>query len=269
VVKVTYPHLTQLSSLSQIVMLTGTSPRVDFITDVDWHESHKFLKVEFPTTIRSPTANYEIQFGHVSRPTHFNTSWDMARFEVCGHKWGDLSEYNFGFALLNDSKYGYQCHRNILRLSLLRSPKAPDNECDMGSQHFVYSVFPHKGNLQESDVIKEAYSLNYPLRVAHLPRHASENLSGAFKCTSEDGGKSVIIETVKLAEEKDGVVVRVYESLGGLTKFQLSSSLPFKGLVKCNGLEKHESHLHWDKEKGISESISLTPFQVNTLKLLL
>eukprot|EP01112_Ceratiomyxa_fruticulosa_P015164 TRINITY_DN4432_c0_g1_i2.p1 TRINITY_DN4432_c0_g1~~TRINITY_DN4432_c0_g1_i2.p1 ORF type:complete len:1042 (+),score=228.32 TRINITY_DN4432_c0_g1_i2:83-3208(+) len=267
VVQVQYPHLTQLSSISQVITLTATSPRVDFITDVDWHESRKFLKVEFPTSVRSPTATYEIQFGHVTRPTHFNTTWDMARFEVCGHRWGDLSEYNFGFALLNDSKYGYQCHRNVLRLSLLRAPKSPDDECDMGSQHFVYSILPHKGTLQESDVIKEGYALNYPLRVTGLPQHAAENLSTTFKVISEEGSKSVIIETIKIAEDKDGVVLRVYESLGGLAKFKLSSSLPFKGLVKCSGLEAQEKHLQWDR--GVSEEITLTPFQVNTFKLLL
>lgn len=49
---------------------------------VHWHEAHKFLKVEFPARVRSPHATYEIQFGHLQRPTHRNTSWDWARFEV-------------------------------------------------------------------------------------------------------------------------------------------------------------------------------------------
>jgi alpha-mannosidase len=109
------------SVLKQVISLTALSAILEFELEVDWHESHQFLKVEFPLEIRSLHATYEIQYGHFQRPTHWNTSWDVAKFEVCAHKWVDFSESGYGVALLNDSKYGHSVHGNLLRLSLLRS----------------------------------------------------------------------------------------------------------------------------------------------------
>ena len=108
-------------------------------------------------------ATYEIQFGHLERPTHMNTSWDMGRFEVCGQKWADLSEPGYGVALLNDCKYGYDVEGNVMRLSLLRSPVSPDPVADKGRHEFTYALLPHSGDLREGRVIEEAYSLNVPL----------------------------------------------------------------------------------------------------------
>jgi alpha-mannosidase len=101
--------------------LSALSQRLDFVCELDWKETHKFLKVEYPLNVRSDVATYETQFGHLERPTHFNTSWDVAKFEVCAQKWADVSEYGFGVSLLNDCKYGHATHANMLRLSLLRS----------------------------------------------------------------------------------------------------------------------------------------------------
>ncbi|XP_031420687.1 alpha-mannosidase 2C1 isoform X2 [Clupea harengus] len=106
------------STITQEVILDADCPYLKFSTQVEWAESHKFLKVEFPVRVRSPDATYEIQFGHLQRPTHRNTSWDWARFEVWGHRWADLSEHGFGVAVLNDCKYGYSCFQNTLTLSL-------------------------------------------------------------------------------------------------------------------------------------------------------
>ncbi|KTG45452.1 hypothetical protein cypCar_00008256 [Cyprinus carpio] len=155
------------STIKQEILLDACCPYIKFNTQVDWEESHKFLKVEFPVQVRSPNATYEIQFGHLQRPTHRNTSWDWARFEVWGHKWADLSEHGFGVALLNDSKYGYSIHENIMTLSLLRAPKAPDANADMGSHNFTYALMPHTGLFQDASVIQYAYNLNFPLHVFH------------------------------------------------------------------------------------------------------
>lgn len=125
-------NLSPTSKLRQVISLSSISPRLDFTTSVDWNENRKFLKVEFPFNIQSDYATYETAFGWVQRPTHYNTSWDLAKFEVCGHKFADLSEYGYGVALLNDCKYGYATHGNVMRLSLLRAPKAPDANCDIG-----------------------------------------------------------------------------------------------------------------------------------------
>ncbi|XP_045569898.1 alpha-mannosidase 2C1, partial [Salmo salar] len=136
-------RISDKSTITQEIILDAMCPYVRFNTQVEWLESHKFLKVEFPVRVRSPNATYEIQFGHLQRPTHRNTSWDWARFEVWGHKWADLSEHGFGVSLLNDSKYGYSVYQNTLTLSLLRAPKAPDANADMGSHQFTYAVMPH------------------------------------------------------------------------------------------------------------------------------
>ncbi|XP_036125436.1 alpha-mannosidase 2C1 isoform X2 [Molossus molossus] len=133
------------SRLSQEVVLDVGCPYVRFHTEVHWHEDHKFLKVEFPARVRSPQATYEVQFGHLQRPTHQNTSWDWARFEVWAHRWMDLSEHGFGLALLNDCKYGASVRGSVLSLSLLRAPKAPDATADMGRHEFTYALMPHKG----------------------------------------------------------------------------------------------------------------------------
>ncbi|KAF3854847.1 hypothetical protein F7725_022902 [Dissostichus mawsoni] len=136
-------RISDKSTITQEIIMDAMCPYIKFNTKVTWAESHKFLKVEFPVRVRSPNATYEIQFGHLQRPTHRNTSWDWARFEVWGHKWADLSEHNFGVALLNDCKYGYSVHKNTMTLSLLRAPKAPDVNADMGTHQFTYAIMPH------------------------------------------------------------------------------------------------------------------------------
>ncbi|KAL7980375.1 hypothetical protein Chor_014704 [Crotalus horridus] len=144
-------QLSKSSVLTQEVILDAASPYISFRTQVDWNEAHKFLKVEFPAKVRSPNATYEIQFGHLQRPTHWNTSWDWARFEVWSHKWADLSEHGFGVALLNDCKYGCSVHGNVMSLSLLRAPKSPDATADIGRHQFTYAVMPHLDSFQDAE----------------------------------------------------------------------------------------------------------------------
>ncbi|KAH8022840.1 hypothetical protein HPB51_006068 [Rhipicephalus microplus] len=136
------------SVMTQTVIIDAVHPYLRFDTEVEWKENHKFLKVEFPVNILSRRATYEIQFGNVERPTHSNTSWDWAKYEVYGHKWIDLSEHGHGVALLNTCKYGHAVHGNVMRLSLLRAPKSPDPEADMGHHKFTYALMPHQGPLE-------------------------------------------------------------------------------------------------------------------------
>ena len=112
--------------------VSGQPSYIEMESEVEWHETMKFLKVEFPVNITNTEASYETQYGIIRRPTHYNTSWDMAKFEVCCHKWADLSEHGYGVSILNDSKYGFATCGNLMRLSLLRAPKAPDAHADMG-----------------------------------------------------------------------------------------------------------------------------------------
>uniref|UniRef100_A0A8B9KFC3 alpha-mannosidase n=1 Tax=Astyanax mexicanus TaxID=7994 RepID=A0A8B9KFC3_ASTMX len=224
------------SSITQEVILDANCPYIKFKTKVDWAEAHKFLKVEFPVQVRSPNATYEIQFGHLQRPTHRNTSWDWARFEVWGHKWADLSEHGFGVALLNDCKYGYSVYQNIMTLSLLRAPKAPDANADMGQHEFTYAVMPHAGSFQEAAVIQHAYNLNFPLRLIHDVKVAQP--WSAFTLNTS----AVILETVKQAEgKKNALVIRLYESHGSSVSAVLSTSLSVQEAWYCDLLERPDT----------------------------
>ncbi len=246
------------SRMSQRVRLTALSRRLDFICDVDWQEAHTLLRAECPVGIRAMEAAYEIQFGHIRRPTHANTSWDMARFEVCAQRWADLSEHGYGVALLNDCKYGYAIRGNRLRLSLLRSPKSPDPNADMGPHHFTYALLPHEGTPQDGGVLREAAALNHPLHLA--PTAAGEAEVSWFAVDSP----GIVIDTVKRAEDSGDLVVRLYEAHGGHAEARLTSSLPVAGVRECSLLEDDGEELTWT---GGGVDLSFRPFQIRSLKL--
>uniref|UniRef100_A0A671UTI6 Alpha-mannosidase 2C1 n=1 Tax=Sparus aurata TaxID=8175 RepID=A0A671UTI6_SPAAU len=256
-------RISDKSTIKQEIVMDAMCPYIKFNTEVQWAESHKFLKVEFPVRVRSPNATYEIQFGHLQRPTHRNTSWDWARFEVWGHKWADLSEHNFGVALLNDCKYGYSVHENTMTLSLLRAPKAPDANADMGTHHFTYAIMPHAGSFQEASVIQSAYNLNFPLRSIQCSPNTIP--WSAFSVSSA----AIILETIKQAEDrKRALVLRLYESHGSSVTTTLCTTLPVREAWHCDLLERHDptqpAHM-------TSEGITLTfsPFQIVSLLLIL
>ena len=225
---------------------------------MDWREKNQFLKVEFPLALRSDHATYEIQFGHVRRPTHFNTSWDFARFEVSAHRWADLSEPNYGVALLNDSKYGYACHGNVLRLSLLRSPKSPDPTADMGEHRFRYALFPHEGGPQNGGVIPEAAAFNQPLRIfASSAKDQSESFFGV-------DNPAVVLDTVKMAEDSGDLLLRLYESHGAHQTAVISTSLAVKSAARVNLLECEDQPV--PSEPHLIK-LALRPFELVTLKM--
>ena len=151
------------STIVQTYRLWANSARLDIATDIDWHERRILLKARFPLAIRSDTATFECAHGVIRRPTHRNTSWDTARFEVAAHRFADLSEHGYGVALLNDGKYGHHALGNELGLSLLRSPAYPDPLADEGRQSFTYALYPHSGDWLTGGVLAEAEDLNQPL----------------------------------------------------------------------------------------------------------
>uniref|UniRef100_A0A8C3DCS8 Alpha-mannosidase 2C1 n=1 Tax=Corvus moneduloides TaxID=1196302 RepID=A0A8C3DCS8_CORMO len=252
------------STLTQEIILDARCPYLRFLTQVEWKEAHKFLKVEFPVQVRSTNATYEIQFGHLQRPTHWNTSWDWARFEVWAHKWLDLSEHGFGVALLNDCKYGASAHRNILSLSLLRAPKSPDSTADIGHHQFTYAVMPHRGSFQEAGVIQQAYNLNFPLHA--VPASCAQCPAwSAFSVSSP----AIVLETVKQAEDRpEAVVVRLYEAHGSTVTAWLQTSLPVKEAILCDLLERPavQGRLPLEQQ-GLR--LSFTPFHVLSVLLVL
>lgn len=258
-VRFTHP-ISERSSLVQTVTLTAIDRRLAVDCEVSWFEDEKFLKVEFPFNIRASQATYEIQFGHLERPTHFNNSWDMARFEVCGHRWADLAEPDFGVALLNDCKYGYATLGNVMRLSLLRAPLTPDPEADRGDYHrFSYAVMPHAGSFQEAGVIDEAARFNVPLQL--VPTAAEAGQRGFF----EVDAYAIMVDTVKRSEDGKDLILRLYEAHGTRGTCHLTSTLPIAEAWHCNLLEDCEEPLTWDADEGAA--IAYTPFQVQTIRL--
>jgi alpha-mannosidase len=240
------------------MVLDAGSRVLRFETEVDWQEQHKFLKVGFPVDVRSARATYEIQFGHVERSTHANTSWDQARFEVCAHRWADLGEPGYGVALLNDCKYGYDILGSVMRLSLLRSPTHPDPSADRGKHRFTYALMPHPGDFRQGGVIAAAEDLNAPLRVVRgAPGSPRRSLI-------EVDAPQVVVETVKRAEDSDSVIVRLYESWGGRCKARLRTSLPVSKAHLCDLLERNRDEL--PIQDGVIE-VALEPFKILTLKL--
>lgn len=253
------------STLTQDIELTAASPYLTCTTSVTWGENRKFLKALFDTSIHSQRASFDIQFGHLERPTHMNTSWDSARYEVCGHKWADLSEYDWGLAVLNNSKYGWMARGHTLALSLLRSPKAPDDTADMHHHTFQYALLPHTGTLQEADIVRRGYEFNNPLTLLQVPHDRSEWSAASVE------GSGAVVHTIKPAEDGSGdLVLRLYESNAAKTKITLKVSWPVTSVKKCNGLEEVGEELSFTQADGVTSiPLSLTPFSIYALRITL
>ncbi|HZJ26773.1 MAG TPA: alpha-mannosidase [Acidimicrobiia bacterium] len=250
------------STITQEVSLTAGARRIEFATDVDWHESNRLLKVAFPVAVRAPEASYEIQFGFVRRPTHANTTWDEARFEVCAQRWADLSESGYGVALLNDCKYGYDVTGNVLRLSLLRAPSWPDPTADRGRHHFTYALLPHAGNHTDGRVVEEARELNTPLVAVSTPPGSGPRPARGSLVSVE--GLPVDVTAVKRADRAAGVVVRLVEVHGARGRTRLSLWAPIATAARTDLLERDESPLAVDADGTVS--IDVSPFEIVTVR---
>ncbi|MER6738085.1 alpha-mannosidase [Streptomyces puniciscabiei] len=251
------------STITQTITLRAGSPRIDFETDIDWHETEKILKAGFPVDIRAPHSSAEIAYGHIQRPTHTNTSWEAARFEVSGHRWVHIAEPGYGVAVLNDSTYGHDVSRTVredggttttVRLSLVRAPRIPDPGADQGRHRFTYSLLP---GASIEDAVAEGYALNLPLRTA--------DSAGEPEPVVSVDGKGVTVEAVKLADDASGdVVVRLYESGGGRARGVLRTGFPLAGASVTDLLERPL------REAGVADGgvpVELRPFQILTLRL--
>jgi alpha-mannosidase len=216
------------STMRQVVRLDAGSPRLEFRCEADWRESNTMLKVLFPVAVHAANATYQMQFGHAERPTHYSTSHDLARYEVPGHRFADLSEHGFGVALLTDCKYGYSTYGNEMRISLLRSPKKPDPVADMGAHAFAYAVMPHAGGWREAGVVAEAARFETPVRWAPATEERS------FFSVDDP---NVVLDTVKRAEDSDALVLRLYECHGARGTARVRLGVPFATARLCNLLE--------------------------------
>ena len=252
------------STITQWVTLYRNNPRIDFRTRIDWQQHQMLLKAAFPLNIRATSATYEIQFGNIQRPTHQNTSIDVPHFENPAQKWVDLSEGDYGVALLNDCKYGYDVKDNVMRLTLHRSPTEPDPLADQGLHYLTYSLLPHAGTWRNSIVAEQAYALNYPLHTAMISSNPSGTLPTQLSWATIDCDH-VIMETLKKAEDDHAWIVRLYEYKQYRNeRVQLQFLKDIKRAMEVDLMEKNEELLEFGKDWV---TFSIRPYEIKTIKV--
>ena len=249
------------STITQDIKVYKDIKRVDFDTHVDWQEAHGLLKAHFPLDIFYNQAQFDIQYGNVTRATHKNTSWDVARFEVCAHKWADVSEGAYGAAILNDCKYGHSVDENSVALTLIKSATEPDETADRGDFHvFSYSLMPHAGDWRTAAVPQKAYEFNIPVEAEKL-QGGEKDVQKPFAAVDVP---NVMIETVKGALRGEGTIIRLYECYGARTKAKVT-------LGKAPGQAVFTSLMEDDLEKAPFEGDTLEyefkPYEIVTLRV--
>ncbi len=250
------------STITQKVVLKADSDRLDFETEVDWHETEKILKAAFNVDILSTKATYEIAHGSIERPNHYTTSYDLAKFEVSAHKWADLSEGGYGVSILNDSKYGYDIYENRMRITLMRSPNCPDRTSDHGINTFTYSFLPHKNNWAEKTV-EEAFDLNVPLE-AYVKEKCDGTMAKekSFISVSSD---NIVIDALKKSQDNKGYILRLYESKKERKSVTITLGFDIKKVIETNLMEVSEKDV---ENNGNSFTFNLKPGEVKTFKIL-
>ncbi|KAA1185041.1 alpha-mannosidase [Paenibacillus sp. B2(2019)] len=253
------------STIEQEMVLYHHHARIEFRTKVDWQEAHKLLKVGFPLDVVTSRATYEIPFGALERNTHRNTSWDQAQYEVCGHRFADVSEHSYGVSVLNDCKYGYDTQGSTIRLSLLRAPRWPDISADQGYHEFTYALYPHAGDWRQGHTLRAAAELNHPpAYIAASTVDATELQSTNVwdRCCSllPFTSEHVVLETVKWAEDDDGIILRMYESAGGRETIELKWPYPHQAVYVSNALEEEVMLMD-------SWQLTFTPYEIKTIKI--
>lgn len=243
------------SSISQDMVLYEGNRRIDFETTVDYHETHLLLKAAFPVDVRTTYATYDIQYGNVRRPNHWNTSWDQARFESVAHKWVDLSERDYGISLLNDCKYGHDVKDNVLRISLIKAATHPDFAQDQGFHEFTYSLLPHVGDFVEGRTEQEAFALNQPLFVTEgkpvLPYRSFLTVTKG----------NVALDAVKRSEDRTGFVIRIHEYTGSSMKVGLEFGIPIKTWRECDLMERPVG----GECREQTVTLDLKPYEIKTV----
>lgn len=247
------------STVTQYISLKKDSRQIDFRTAVDWHEREKVLKVNFPVGVRSCSSTSEIAHGSIQRPTHYNTSYDLAKFETCMHKWVDLSESGYGVSVLNDCKYGFSVHENNIDITLMRAPICPDPTGDIGYNEFTYSLVPHTGTWQEAGISELAYALNNPPAVVYsaVGSHDGERLISVKR-------KGVVLDAFKKAQNDDGYILRVFEAYSSRGKYEIDFCKAIESVTECNLMEKDSEALsHCEK----SFVFDIKPNEVKTFRI--
>ncbi|GLX66609.1 alpha-mannosidase [Paenibacillus glycanilyticus] len=243
------------SEVQQVMRLYNHTRRIDYKMEIEWGEHQQLLKVKFDVDVRNTEARYDIQYGNVLRPTHWNTSWDMARFETVGHQWADLSEHGYGVALLNDCKYGYDIKNKTMRLSLVKSGIHPDPNADVGKHQFTYSLLPHNGDYLEGRVVEEAWEINSEI----IAIRSDEPIILPFSLGTK---QSVALDAFKKAEDGRGWIVRIHNFTGGRQKVSFNLEQGY-----CwNEVNLVERDLTDSADGDIN--VVLNPYEINSFRIL-
>jgi alpha-mannosidase len=251
------------SEVVQIISLEADARQIEFDTWLDWRERQTVLKAEFSCDLNASDIRSEIQFGHIKRPTHRNTDWDRARFEASQHRWLDLSEADFGMALLNDCKYGYDAHDQTVRLTLVRGSVDPWADADVGEHRFRYALMLHNGEMDLELVHRAAERFNMPLKLLGSPANVSQGNSFSFAQSICQG---ITMETVKMAEDGSGVILRIYEHGNRRQNVDIKFGLPVTAAERVDLMERPLGQSLELSDNRIQ--IELKPFEIATIKLL-
>jgi alpha-mannosidase len=252
----------QSSTFVQDITVFAGIPRVDIVTDADWHEQHILLKAGFTLAARSDMATYEIPFGTVERPTTRRTPEEQGMFEVPALQWADLGDAAHGVSLLNDCKYGYDGKDNVLRISLLRSPTYPDPQADQGRHHFTYSLYPHDQDWRRADTMRQGYDLNYKFIVSQVESH--DGALGKQHSFLRVTPSNVVLTALKKDEDDDSLIARFYEWAGRDTDVTLELPAGAQQAFRANLLEKPGDPLPL---AGNRVTIHTGPFSIETVKI--
>lgn len=246
------------SEIEQDMILYAHSRRIDFVTEAEYHERHQLLKAAFPVDIRTTYGTFDVQYGNVRRPNHWNTSWDQAKFETVAHRFADLSEYGYGVSLLNDCKYGHDVKDNVLRITLIKAATYPDHSQDQGHHVFTYSLLPHDGDFVQGKTVQEASGLNMPLHVTAGRTELPFESFIAFDC------ECVELDAVKKTEDGRYIAVRFHDFTGGSHKLTLKTGFGWKRSCLC---DLRERPLEDWKESGDTGELSMTvkPYEIVTI----
>jgi alpha-mannosidase len=242
------------SCIKQDMLLYSNDRRIDFKTEVDFHEQHKLLKAAFPVDIRSTYGTYDVQYGNVRRPNNWNTSWEQAKFETVAHRWADLSERNYGVSILNDCKYGHDIKDNVLRISLLRAGTHPDHLQDQGIHTFAYALLPHKGDFVEGMVVQEAFALNEPMQAV------AGQSSLSFDSFLSFDNEQVELDAVKKSEDGKYIVVRFHEFAGSKQEVIVKPGFSYHAWAKCDLRERPVTEFSRDEIR-----MQLHAYEIKTL----
>lgn len=248
------------STFTQYIYVYDNCPRIDFETDIDWVQEHVILKAAFPVDVHTDKASFETQFGYVERPTHENTSWDVSRYEVCAHKYVDVSEDDYGVALLNNCKYGHNIEGSTIKLTILKCGTFPWENADKDRHIFTYSLYPHSGNHKEGGVVQQGYALNKPVTLVAGGGDGTIADTFTFAKTNKE---NVIIDTVKKAENDNGYIVRLYDAYNRKCKADVTFGFDIKNAYICDLMENKLSKIDISDSRKIS--VDVGNFEIVTL----